>query len=194
MENTTEQQEVKEQVTETVKKEPKPQEESYVKRRVERAKETAQKNIFNSLGVFSLEEIQTKLTQLEKLEKQLNDLTSKLEENELLNKRNNKRNLLKSRLDQEKVFDSEALLHYVDIDKVEIENDTIKNGDEIIKELKEKKPNFFSTEKIVSDKFVNNVTVSGAVSPMEEAYNRNDNSAVFIEYLRQIGGIKHGNT
>lgn len=194
MENTTEQQEVKEQVTETVKKEPKPQEESYVKHRVERAKETAQKNIFNSLGVSSLEEIQTKLTQLEKLEKQLNDLTSKLEENELLNKRNNKRNLLKSRLDQEKVFDSEALLHYVDIDKVEIENDTIKNGDEIIKELKEKKPNFFSTEKIVSDKFVNNVTVSGAVSPMEEAYNRNDNSGVFIEYLRQIGGIKHGNT
>lgn len=194
MENTTEQQEVKEQVTETVKKDPKPQEESYVKHRVERAKETAQKNIFNSLGVSSLEEIQTKLTQLEKLEKQLNDLTSKLEENELLNKRNNKRNLLKSRLDQEKVFDSEALLHYVDIDKVEIENDTIKNGDEIIKELKEKKPNFFSTEKIVSDKFVNNVTVSGAVSPMEEAYNRNDNSAVFIEYLRQIGGIKHGNT
>lgn len=194
MENTTEQQEVKEQVTETVKKEPKPQEESYVKHRVERAKETAQKNIFNSLGVSSLEEIQTKLTQLEKLEKQLNDLTSKLEENELLNKRNNKRNLLKSRLDQEKVFDSEALLHYVDIDKVEIENDTIKNGDEIIKELKEKKPNFFSTEKIVSDKFVNNVTVSGAVSPMEEAYNRNDNRGVFIEYLRQIGGIKHGNT
>lgn len=194
MENTTEQQEVKEQATETVKKDPKPQEESYVKHRVERAKETAQKNIFNSLGVSSLEEIQTKLTQLEKLEKQLNDLTSKLEENELLNKRNNKRNLLKSRLDQEKVFDSEALLHYVDIDKVEIENDTIKNGDEIIKELKEKKPNFFSTEKIVSDKFVNNVTVSGAVSPMEEAYNRNDNSAVFIEYLRQIGGIKHGNT
>lgn len=194
MENTTEQQEVKEQVIETVKKEPKPQEESYVKHRVERAKETAQKNIFNSLGVSSLEEIQTKLTQLEKLEKQLNDLTSKLEENELLNKRNNKRNLLKSRLDQEKVFDSEALLHYVDIDKVEIENDTIKNGDEIIKELKEKKPNFFSTEKIVSDKFVNNVTVSGAVSPMEEAYNRNDNRAVFIEYLRQIGGIKNGNT
>lgn len=194
MENTTEQQDVKEQVTETVKKEPKPQEESYVKHRVERAKETAQKNIFNSLGVSSLEEIQTKLTQLEKLEKQLNDLTSKLEENELLNKRNNKRNLLKSRLDQEKVFDSEALLHYVDIDKVEIENDTIKNGDEIIKELKEKKPNFFSTEKIVSDKFVNNVTVSGAVSPMEEAYNRNDNRAVFIEYLRQIGGIKNGNT
>lgn len=194
MENTTEQQEVKEQATETVKKDPKPQEESYVKHRVERAKETAQKNIFNSLGVSSLEEIQTKLTQLEKLEKQLNDLTSKLEENELLNKRNNKRNLLKSRLDQEKVFDSEALLHYVDIDKVEIENDTIKNGDEIIKELKEKKPNFFSTEKIVSDKFVNNVTVSGAVSPMEEAYNRNDNSGVFIEYLRQIGGIKHGNT
>lgn len=194
MENTTEQQDVKEQVIETVKKEPKPQEESYVKHRVERAKETAQKNIFNSLGVSSLEEIQTKLTQLEKLEKQLNDLTSKLEENELLNKRNNKRNLLKSRLDQEKVFDSEALLHYVDIDKVEIENDTIKNGDEIIKELKEKKPNFFSTEKIVSDKFVNNVTVSGAVSPMEEAYNRNDNRAVFIEYLRQIGGLKHGNT
>lgn len=194
MENTTEQQEVKEQVTETVKKEPKSQEESYVKHRVERAKETAQKNIFNSLGVSSLEEIQTKFTQLEKLEKQLNDLTSKLEENELLNKRNNKRNLLKSRLDQEKVFDSEALLHYVDIDKVEIENDTIKNGDEIIKELKEKKPNFFSTERIVSDKFVNNVTVSGAVSPMEEAYNRNDNSGVFIEYLRQIGGIKHGNT
>lgn len=194
MENTTEQQEVKEQVIETVKKEPKPQEESYVKHRVERAKETAQKNIFNSLGVSSLEEIQTKLTQLEKLEKQLNDLTSKLEENELLTKRNNKRNLLKSRLDQEKVFDSEALLHYVDIDKVEIENDTIKNGDEIIKELKEKKPNFFSTEKIVSDKFVNNVTVSGAVSPMEEAYNRNDNRAVFIEYLRQIGGLKHGNT
>lgn len=194
MENTTEQQEVKEQVLETVKKEPKPQEENYVKHRVERAKETAQKNIFNSLGVSSLEEIQTKLTQLEKLEKQLNDLTSKLEENELLTKRNNKRNLLKSRLDQEKVFDSEALLHYVDIDKVEIENDTIKNGDEIIKELKEKKPNFFSTEKIVSDKFVNNVTVSGAVSPMEEAYNRNDNRAVFIEYLRQIGGIKHGNT
>lgn len=194
MENTTEQQEVKEQVLETVKKEPKPQEESYVKHRVERAKETAQKNIFNSLGVSSLEEIQTKLTQLEKLEKQLNDLTSKLEENELLNKRNNKRNLLKSRLDQEKVFDSEALLHYVDIDKVEIENDTIKNGDEIIKELKEKKPNFFSTEKIVSDKFVNNVTVSGAVSPIEEAYNRNDNRGVFIEYLRQIGGIKHGNT
>lgn len=194
MENTTEQQEVKEQVTETVKKEPKPQEENYVKHRVERAKETAQKNIFNSLGVSSLEEIQTKLTQLEKLEKQLNDLTSKLEENELSTKRNNKRNLLKSRLDQEKVFDSEALLHYVDIDKVEIENDTIKNGDEIIKELKTKKPNFFSTEKIVSDKFVNNVTVSGAVSPMEEAYNRNDNRAVFIEYLRQIGGIKHGNT
>lgn len=194
MENTTEQQEVKEQVIETVKKEPKPQEESYVKHRVERAKETAQKNIFNSLGVSSLEEIQTKLTQLEKLEKQLNDLTSKLEENELLNKRNNKRNLLKSRLDQEKVFDSEALLHYVDIDKVEIENDTIKNGDEIIKELKEKKPNFFSTEKIVSDKFVNNVTVNGAVSPIEEAYNRNDNRGVFIEYLRQIGGIKHGNT
>lgn len=194
MENTTEQQEVKEQVLETVKKDPKPQEESYVKHRVERAKETAQKNIFNSLGVSSLEEIQSKLTQLEKLEKQLNDLTSKLEENELLNKRNNKRNLLKSRLDQEKVFDSEALLHYVDIDKVEIENDTIKNGDEIIKELKEKKPNFFSTEKIVSDKFVNNVTVSGAVSPIEEAYNRNDNSGVFIEYLRQIGGLKHGNT
>lgn len=194
MENTTEQQEVKEQVIETVKKEPKPQEESYVKHRVERAKETAQKNIFNSLGVSSLEEIQTKLTQLEKLEKQLNDLTSKLEENELSTKRNNKRNLLKSRLDKEKVFDSEALLHYVDIDKVEIENDTIKNCDDIIKELKTKKPNFFGTEKIVSDKFINNVTVSGAVSPMEEAYNRNDNRAVFIEYLRQIGGIKNGNT
>lgn len=194
MENTTEQQETQEQVIETVKKEQKPQEESYVKHRVERAKETAQKNIFNSLGVSSLEEIQTKLTQLEKLEKQLNDLTSKLEENELSNKRNNKRNLLKSRLDKEKVFDSEALLHYVDIDKVEIENDTIKNCDDIIKELKTKKPNFFGTEKIISDKFINNVTVSGAVSPMEEAYNRNDNRGVFIEYLRQIGGIKNGNT
>ena len=122
----------------------------YVKYRLERANAKAEQSILEKLGAKSLDEIQGKLNHLSEVSSKLDELTQKLEQKEQAEIQRKKFSLIKKRLDSEKVFDSEALLQYIDVNSTSFQEEKI---DDIVSDLKAKKPNFFSVETIKTDSF-----------------------------------------
>lgn len=141
--------------------EPKPNDEDgkekqvdYIKIRVDRAKKQQEKALLEDLGVEDVDTAkklikdgQTALEQVQALQRQL---AQKEHQEEL----NLKRNALIALLDNEKVFDSEALVNYVDLDKVQFEDGKLADSETIISSLKKAKPNFFGKYKLAGDTYV----------------------------------------
>ena len=117
---------------------------SFIKERIERR----ENQILKKLGLNDFEEVEKKLKETVTLTERLNALEEQLQNEKLQNLRKDKVLKLKNILDKENVFDSEALINYVDIDKVEVgEDGNIKETDQILEELKKTKPKFFSVTK-----------------------------------------------
>ncbi len=127
---------------------------NYVKYRVDRAKEQAQKDMLKDLGVKDLDEAKNLIANGNKALEEVQKLQARLDAQEKEKEDNNKKSLLTKILDKEKVFDSEALINYLDLDKVQVENGEIKDSENIVASLKKAKPNFFGKFETVSDGYV----------------------------------------
>ena len=111
---------------------------SYVKIREEKARE----KLLKELGVKDIEEAKTKLANADKALEKVEAIEKKLEAQETERTNSKKVKLLTEILDNEKVFDSDALINYIDLDEVELDaNGRISSEDskEIISQLKQLK-------------------------------------------------------
>lgn len=169
------------QVEPTPTPEPKPDDKSYIKLREEKA----QKQLLKKLGVENIDEALTALGERDELIKKVNDLEKKFEQAEKDKTNQIKTRQLTSMLEAEKVFDSDALLHYIDIDKIELDtNGKIKESDKIVAELKALKPNYFGKEFIKSD-----THTQGNPNPITNEYEADYKSGNYVgaisKYLKQ---------
>ena len=131
---------------------------NYVKYRVDRAKEQAQKDMLKDLGVKDLEEAKTLISNGTKALEEVQKLQARLDAEEKDKVNSNKKQLLTTLLNNEKVFDADALINYLDLDKVQVENGEIKDSENIINSLKKAKPNFFGKYQTVTDGYVKGQT------------------------------------
>lgn len=131
---------------------------NYVKYRVDRAKEQAQKDILKDLGVKNIEEAKTLINNGTKALEEVQKLQARLDAEEKNKVNANKKQLLTTLLNNEKVFDADALINYLDLDKVQIENGEIKDSENIINSLKKAKPNFFGKYQTITDGYVKGQT------------------------------------
>jgi hypothetical protein len=169
-------------VEEEQKEEPKV---NYVKERVDRAKKQTTENILKDLGVGTIDDAKKLISEGAKALDEVTKLKAKIEEQEYKSLLNNKRQLLSKILDNEKVFDSDALINYIDLDKVEIENGEIKNSDVIVENLKKAKPNFFGEFKTVSDEYKKGDVNNTKLTALEKQKNGNVTGAI-NDYLKTI--------
>ena len=110
---------------------------SYVKIREEKARE----KIFKELGVKDVEEAKTKLANADKALQKVEELEARINQDIADKERDVKVKKLTTILDNENVFDSDALINYLDLDEVELDaKRNIKDSAEIISQLKELKP------------------------------------------------------
>lgn len=158
---------------------------NYVKERVDRAKKQTTENILKDLGVDTIDNAKKLISEGAKALDEVTKLKAKIEEQEYKSLLNNKRQLLSKILDNEKVFDSDALINYIDLDKVEIENGEIKNSDVIIDNLKKAKPNFFGEFKTVSDEYKKGDVNNTKLTALEKQKNGNVTGAI-NDYLKTI--------
>ena len=153
---------------------------SFVKIREEKARES----LLKELGVTSVEDAkakmqaaQTALDKIEVIEKKMND---QIYEKEF----NNKVKKLTKVLENEKVFDADALIGYVDIDSIEIDaSGNVKDSAEIVKQLKQTKPNFFGKEFIKTDAH-HTGNKDNEMDPYKENYDKKDYKSVISTYLK----------
>ena len=131
---------------------------NYVKYRVDRAKEQAQKDMLKDLGVKNIEEAKTLISNGTKALEEVQKLQARLDAEEKNKVNANKKQLLTTLLNNEKVFDADALINYLDLDKVQVENGEIKDSENIINSLKKAKPNFFGKYQTVTDGYVKGQT------------------------------------
>lgn len=158
---------------------------NYVKERVDRAKKQTTENILKDLGVDTIDNAKKLISEGAKALDEVTKLKAKIEEQEYKSLLNNKRQLLSKILDNEKVFDSDALINYIDLDKVEIENGEIKNSDVIVENLKKAKPNFFGEFKTVSDEYKKGDINNTKLTALEKQKNGNVTGAI-NDYLKTI--------
>lgn len=156
----------------------------YVKIRVDRAKEQTTNSILKDLGVSSIDEAKQKMADGTKALEEVAKLTAKIEAQEQENVIRNKRKLLTQILDEQKVFDTDALINYVDLDKVEVENGQIKDAENIVASLKKAKPNFFGKFQTVTDGYVKGQE-SKPLTALEKQKNGNNVGAI-NDYLKSI--------
>lgn len=131
---------------------------NYVKYRVDRAKEQAQKDMLKDLGVKDLKEAKALISNGTKALEEVQKLQARLDAEEKDKVNSNKKQLLTTLLNNEKVFDADALINYLDLDKVQVENGEIKDSENIINSLKKTKPNFFGKYQTVTDGYVKGQT------------------------------------
>lgn len=131
---------------------------NYVKYRVDRAKEQAQKDMLKDLGVKNIEEAKTLINNGTKALEEVQKLQARLDAEEKNKVNANKKQLLTTLLNNEKVFDADALINYLDLDKVQVENGEIKDSENIINSLKKAKPNFFGKYQTITDGYVKGQT------------------------------------
>ena len=131
---------------------------NYVKYRVDRAKEQAQKDMLKDLGVKNIEEAKTLINNGTKALEEVQKLQARLDAEEKNKVNANKKQLLTTLLNNEKVFDADALINYLDLDKVQVENGEIKDSENIINSLKNAKPHFFGKYQTITDGYVKGQT------------------------------------
>ena len=132
---------------------------NYVKYRVDRAKEQAQKDMLKDLGVKDLEEAKSLISNGTKALEEVQKLQARLDAEEKSKVVADKKSKLTKLLDKEKVFDADALVNYLDLDKVELdETGEIKDSENIVNSLKKAKPNFFGKFETITDGYVKGQT------------------------------------
>lgn len=156
----------------------------YVKIRVDRAKEQTTTAILKELGVANIDEAKKKMADGTKALEEVAKLTAKIEAQEYENNVRNKRQLLTKVLDEQKVFDTDALINYIDLDKVEIENGQVKDVDNIVASLKKAKPNFFGKFQTVTDGYIKGQE-SKPMTALEKQKSGNNVGAI-NDYLKSI--------
>ena len=179
---TTEDEEVKND-EENKKEVKKPENKSFVKIREDKARE----KIFKELGVKDLDEAKAKLENADKALQKVEEIEKKLEAQEKLKEDNLKVKELTKILDKEHVFDSEALINYINLDEIELENNKIKADDakSIVASLKELKPNYFGKEFIKSDVYNKNTSTDNKPDiDYKEEYDAGNYQAVIAKYLK----------
>jgi hypothetical protein len=156
----------------------------YVKIRVDRAKEQTTTAILKELGVTNLDEAKKKMADGTKALEEVAKLTAKIEAQEQENIVRTKRQLLTTVLDEQKVFDTDALINYIDLDKVEIENGQVKDVENIVASLKKAKPNFFGKFQTVTDGYIKGQE-SKPMTALEKQKSGNNVGAI-NDYLKSI--------
>lgn len=156
----------------------------YVKIRVDRAKEQTTTAILKELGVNNLDEAKQKMADGTKALEEVAKLTAKIEAQNYENEVRSKRQLLTKVLDEQKVFDTDALINYVDLDKVEIENGQVKDVENIVASLKKAKPNFFGKFQTVTDGYIKGQE-SKPLTALEKQKSGNNVGAI-NDYLKSI--------
>lgn len=148
---------------------------SYVKIREEKAR----KALLKQLGVDNIDDAKTKLEESQKALDRVTQLEQKLEAERKSRETFLKRTQLIEALEEEKVFDSDALLHYVDLEKIELgQDEKIQDVSGIITQLKELKPKYFGKEFVKSDTYVKG---TGEVTKPKGDYRTQT-----VEYLKAI--------
>ena len=156
----------------------------YVKIRVDRAKEQTTNSILKELGVKNLDEAKEKMANGTKALEEVAKLTAKIEAQEYENTLRIKKQLLTQVLDNEKVFDTDALINYVDLDKVQVEDGQVKDVENIVASLKKAKPNFFGKFETVSDGYIKGQT-SKPTTALEKQKSGNVVGAI-DDYLKSV--------
>lgn len=157
---------------------------SYIKHRVDRAVEKKEEDILKNIGVETLEDAKE---QIELGKKALNEVNKLKEQIALQNKTmelKEKTNLLIKALENENVFDAEALANYVDFDKVKLMDGNIQDVDNIIANLKHVKPNFFANYEVVGDTYIKGKTTPKKTA-LEKQKEGNTVGAI-DDYLRTL--------
>lgn len=148
---------------------------SYVKIREEKAR----KALLKQLGVDNIDAAKTKLEESQKALDRVTQLEQKLEAERKSRETFLKRTQLIDALEEEKVFDSDALLHYVDLEKIELgQDEKIQDVPGIISQLKELKPKYFGKEFVKSDTYI-----KGTGEPSKP---NGDYRSQTVEYLKAI--------
>lgn len=156
------------------------QEKSFVKIREEKA----QKQILKQLGVTSVDEALAKLNAGDEALKRINELEQKIQKAEQDKITDLKSRQVISMLENEKAFDSEALLHYVNLDAIELDsNGKIKESEKLLGELKSLKPNYFGREVITSDSYVQGDKTEPK-SDYEDDYKSGNYVGAIAKYLK----------
>ena len=156
---------------------------NYVKYRVDRAKEQAQKDMLKDLGVKDLDEAKNLIANGTKALEEVQKLQARLDAEEKSKIEATKKAKLTKLLDNEKVFDSDALVNYRDLDKVELdETGEIKDSENIVNSLKKAKPNFFGKFETITDGYIKGQTTQ----PMTalEKQKAGDKIGAINDYLK----------
>lgn len=156
---------------------------NYVKYRVDRAKEQAQKDMLKDLGVKDLDEAKNLIANGTKALEEVQKLQARLDAEEKSKIEATKKAKLTKLLDNEKVFDSDALVNYLDLEKVELdETGEIKDSENIINSLKKAKPNFFGKFETITDGYIKGQTTQ----PMTalEKQKAGDKIGAINDYLK----------
>lgn len=156
---------------------------NYVKYRVDRAKEQAQKDMLKDLGVKDLDEAKNLIANGTKALEEVQKLQARLDAEEKSKIEATKKAKLTKLLDNEKVFDSDALVNYLDLDKVELdETGEIKDSENIVNSLKKAKPNFFGKFETITDGYIKGQTTQ----PMTalEKQKSGDKIGAINDYLK----------
>ena len=156
---------------------------NYVKYRVDRAREQAQKDMLKDLGVKDLDEAKTLISNGNKALEEVQKLQARLDAEEKHKVEVLKKSKLTKLLDNEKVFDSDALVNYLDLDKVELdETGEIKDSENIVNSLKKAKPNFFGKFETITDGYIKGQTTQ----PMTalEKQKAGDKIGAINDYLK----------
>lgn len=159
----------------------KPENKSFVKIREDKARE----KIFKELGVKDLDEAKAKLENADKALQKVEEIEKKLKAQEKLKEDNLKVKELTRILDKEHVFDSDALINYINLDEIELENNKIKADDakSIVASLKELKPNYFGKEFIKSDVYTKGETQKAEVDYKDD-YEAGNYQEVIKKFLK----------
>jgi len=159
----------------------------YVKFRVERAKEDAENELLKQLGVKSIAEAKEKMSNGDKALEIAQELQNKVKEKEKDELTNTKVTKLKEVFEKEKVFDADALVRYVDIEKVKIEEDgSITDEKNLIEALKKAKPNFFGNQYLKTDSYKKGNPEESNPKTYDELYKKGDYVGVITQYLNNV--------
>lgn len=177
---------VAEEATTEQKPVAKPQ--SFVKIREQKAVEKTTSSILQELGVKDIEEAKTKLAKADEALDRITKLEQRLESRDYEDTYNNKVNQLVKLLEKENVFDAEALVNYIDVDKVDLDKSgKITDTETIINQLKERKPNYFGKDFVRTDTYSKSNSKLEA-DPYKQDYENKNYENVIATYLRNNKG------
>lgn len=157
---------------------------SYVKIREEQARE----KLLKELGVKDIEEAKTKLANADKALEKVEAIEKKLQAQETEKVNSKKVKLLTEILDKEKVFDSDALINYIDLDEIELDSNgriSVDDSKAIVSQLKELKPNYFGKEFIKSDAYKkSDSSQENPANSYKDDYDAGNYQAVIAKFLK----------